>query len=469
MGGIVSELLRDLGEGLSEDPRCVAALGEGLRELTSEPSAASLEVLIGSVERALAAQLAPVFAHPPFRALEAMWRGLDFVVSRVDCRQNLKVELLNVSKDDLLADFEDAPEIPKSGLYKLVYSAEYGPFGGRPYALMATSFVVDEGDRSLLERCAEVAAMAALPFLAEASPALISPTERWVALRARPASRFLGLCRGRALARAPHPAVADALWAPSSFAVAVTIARSFALWRLPIYLEGPVLGRLTDLPSHEGVSADQRLSSAEIDALEQAGILAIGAGAAPGELVVHRAPSVQAEGAPTFEGAQPHEAWAHRQLAHVLLESRVVHYLKVLQREQIGTWRERAELEGALNEWLAGLVAEDAALDLPANPEAERALRAALRERPDDASLLAVYADWLEQQGRSGEAWLARHGGTVVTDRDGSSGQDRFLRAANIHLRDGVSYWPSTLRLEPMWGIAGQPCALEIELKLDRE
>lgn len=468
MGGIVSGLLRDIGEELAEDPRCVAALGAGLGELTTEPGASPLEVLIASVERALASQLAPIFGHSSFRAMEAIWRGLDFVVSRVDRRENLKVELLNASKDDLLADFEDAPEIPKSGLYKLVYSAEYGPFGGRPYALMATSYVVNEADRPLLERCAEVAAMAALPFLAEASAALISPTDRWAGLRARPASRFLGLCRGRALARAPHPGVADALWAPSSFAVAVTIARSFTLWRLPIYLEGPVLGRLTDLPSHEGLSADQRLMSAEIDALEQAGIIAIGAGAAPGELVVHRAPTALSEVAPTFEGAKPHEAWAHRQLAHVLFEARIVHYLKVLHREQIGTWHERDVLEGALNEWLAGLVAEHLGLDLPANPEAERALRAALRERPDDPSLLAVYADWLEQQGRSGEAWLARNG-SVVPDRDGSSAQDRFLRAANIELRDGISHWPCTLRLEPVWGIAGQSCALMMDLKLDRE
>ena len=39
------------------------------------------------------------------------------------------------TKEDLLIDFEDSPEIPKSGMYKIAYSAEYGQFGGRPYGL----------------------------------------------------------------------------------------------------------------------------------------------------------------------------------------------------------------------------------------------------------------------------------------------------------------------------------------------
>jgi type VI secretion system protein ImpC len=48
----------------------------------------------------------------------------------VDFRENIKVEVLNCSKEDPRHDFEDSPEVPKSGLYKIVYSAEYGTFGG---------------------------------------------------------------------------------------------------------------------------------------------------------------------------------------------------------------------------------------------------------------------------------------------------------------------------------------------------
>jgi type VI secretion system protein ImpC len=40
--------------------------------------------------------------------------------------------MLNCSKDDLLADFEDSPEVPKSGLYKTVYSASTAPSAASP-------------------------------------------------------------------------------------------------------------------------------------------------------------------------------------------------------------------------------------------------------------------------------------------------------------------------------------------------
>src|SRR5580692_8763312 len=63
-----------------------------------------------------------IIHHPTFQKLESAWRGLKFVVDRTDFRENIKIELLNCSKEDLLADFEDSPEVPKSGLYRTVYS-----------------------------------------------------------------------------------------------------------------------------------------------------------------------------------------------------------------------------------------------------------------------------------------------------------------------------------------------------------
>ena len=38
--------------------------------------------------------------------------------------------------------------------------------------------------------------------------------------------------------------------------------------------------------------------------------------------------------------------------------TRLAHYLKVLQREQIGTWKERADLERELNKWISQYVVD---------------------------------------------------------------------------------------------------------------
>ena len=38
--------------------------------------------------------------------------------------------------------------------------------------------------------------------------------------------------------------------------------------------------------------------------------------------------------------------------------TRLAHYLKVMQREQIGTWKERDDLERELNNWIRQYVAD---------------------------------------------------------------------------------------------------------------
>lgn len=59
---------------------------------------------------------------PQLRAMLAM-RNL--LVDQTDFRQNVRIELLDVSKEHLVQDFEDAPEIAQSGLYFHTYVQEY--------------------------------------------------------------------------------------------------------------------------------------------------------------------------------------------------------------------------------------------------------------------------------------------------------------------------------------------------------
>ncbi len=51
------------------------------------------------------------------------------------------------------------------------------------------------------------------------------------------------------------------------------------------------------------------------------------------------------------------------QLPYMFVIARLSHYLKVLQREQIGTWKERSDLERELNVWIGQYVAD---MDNPA-------------------------------------------------------------------------------------------------------
>jgi type VI secretion system protein ImpC len=63
------------------------------------------------------------------------------------------------------------------------------------------------------------------------------------------------------------------------------------------------------------------------------------------------------------------------QLPYLFIVSRLAHYIKVLQREQIGSWKERGDLEKELNNWIGQYVVD---MDSPSMAvRSQRPLRAA--------------------------------------------------------------------------------------------
>ena len=114
--------------------------------------------MIAEIDQKLSRSSTQILHNEEFQKLESAWRGLKFVVDRTDFRQNIKIEMLNVSKDDLLTDFEDSPEVVKSGLYKHVYTAEYGQFGGKPVGAIVANYDFGPGRQDV--KLAAVAAPA---------------------------------------------------------------------------------------------------------------------------------------------------------------------------------------------------------------------------------------------------------------------------------------------------------------------
>ena len=103
-------------------------------------------------------------------------------------------------------DFEDAPEIVKSGLYKKVYSENYGVFGGQPYGMIVSNYDFGPGpqDIQILQSVASVSAMSHAPFIGNSSPEFfrtVGMTSRSSELE-RPGLDFRGPTV-RSLARVP--------------------------------------------------------------------------------------------------------------------------------------------------------------------------------------------------------------------------------------------------------------------------
>ncbi len=133
---------------------------------------ATVDEIIADLDKKLCRQVDAILHHMEFQKMESAWRSLKYLVDQTDFRENNRIEILNVSKQKLREDFEDAPEITNSGLYKIAYTNEFGQFGGQPYGSIIANYEMNPGaqDIKLLQSVASVASMAHAPFIAGAGP-----------------------------------------------------------------------------------------------------------------------------------------------------------------------------------------------------------------------------------------------------------------------------------------------------------
>ncbi|HJV65161.1 MAG TPA: type VI secretion system contractile sheath large subunit [Geomonas sp.] len=369
-----------------------------------------LDSMIAEIDGKLSRQIDEILHHPQFQDLESMWRSLAFLVDRTDFRENSRIEILNATKEELLDDFEDAPEVARTGLYKTVYAAEYGQFGGEPYAAMIGNFQFGPGpqDLKLLRNIAAVASMAHAPFIAAAAPAFFGCDDftslpnlkeissilegpqyaRWRSFRESEDARYVGLALPRFLLRLPYgddstpvrsfnyqESVTDShhryCWGNAAFAFATRLTDSFADFRWCANIIGPQGGgAVQELPLHQyqamgamqtKIPTEVLISERREFELAEEGFIALTMRKGSDNAAFFSANSVQK---PKYFGISKEGKEAelnHKlglQLPYVFIVSRLAHYLKVIQRENIGSWKERGDLENELNLWIRQYVSD---------------------------------------------------------------------------------------------------------------
>lgn len=137
-------------------------------------NAAAVDAEIARIDAALTAQVNEILHHPAFQRMEAAWRSLELLVEQVDFGQNIRVELLPCSKEELRRDFARAPGVEHTALHRIVYDAVYVTARGEPYGLLVGDyeFAYGDDDLALLEGIAAVAAKAHAPFITGVVPAM---------------------------------------------------------------------------------------------------------------------------------------------------------------------------------------------------------------------------------------------------------------------------------------------------------
>ena len=131
---------------------------------------------IAQIDHLLSIQLNEILHHPTFQKLEGSWRGLKHLMDHSETGVGLKIQVLNVSKKELLRDIEKAPEFDQSALFKKVYEEEYGVFGGAPFGALIGDYEFGKHpeDMALLEGISHVAAQAHAPFVSAAAADLLN-------------------------------------------------------------------------------------------------------------------------------------------------------------------------------------------------------------------------------------------------------------------------------------------------------
>jgi type VI secretion system protein ImpC len=177
------------------------------------------DALVAAVDSGLSDAMRALLHHPDFQTSESLWRGVDFVLRRLETGPQLQVHLIDMSAEEFAADLSGVADLGESGLYKLLVDApSQDADGGYTYVAACYQLDATPPHAELLGRAARVAAYAGAsllvgintdPFSDRREPPHRLVRNAFAALRALPEASFLGLFGPRFLLRHPYGKKSD--------------------------------------------------------------------------------------------------------------------------------------------------------------------------------------------------------------------------------------------------------------------
>ncbi len=143
--------------------------------------------MVAQTDRAIAGEMRAVLHHPKFQALEAAWRGLYFLVRRLETGETLRIFLLDLPREALTTE----------ALRRAVDDEAWGVIAGLYY------FEV-EGPGHAQGDFAFVARIAGAPFIASLGLGEVGLDKGFAELRQSAHARWIGLALPRFLLRLPY-------------------------------------------------------------------------------------------------------------------------------------------------------------------------------------------------------------------------------------------------------------------------
>ena len=176
-GGLLDAILTQPSGGAAAPKRGASGeLGSLVKELV-RPHLVSIDedeqsTLVAAVDSATSQLMRSILHHRGFQELEAAWRGLFFLVRRADTSSDLKIYLLDVSKDEMADDLKSAESLSSTFLYSTLVKDALETPGADPWAFVCAnySFSPNVDDVATLMRTSKICAAAGAPFVAHMRP-----------------------------------------------------------------------------------------------------------------------------------------------------------------------------------------------------------------------------------------------------------------------------------------------------------
>ncbi|MBX3421655.1 MAG: type VI secretion system contractile sheath large subunit [Pirellulaceae bacterium] len=392
----------------------------------------SIKNAIAGIDEVISRQLAAVMHHEKFQTLEGSWRGLHHLVHESNTGEMIKIRVLNCSKKDLGRELEKAPEFDQSRIWSAIYENEFGMPGGLPYGALIGDYQFDHktpGDLEVLGGMASICAASLCPFITSPSPRLFGldsweqlpsirdiksnfdTTEyvKWKAFRELEDSRFVTMAMPRTLARLPYGSNTKPIdefnyeevplgkkgesiavshdnycWMNTAYVLGVRLTAAFEDTNWCTAIRGANSGgKVEGLPTHIVKSPDGgmdikcptevAITDRREKELSDVGFMALSHYKDSDFSVFFGGQTVQKPKKYDDDSATENAAIMAR-LPYIMAASRIGHYLKVMARDQIGSFKETEDIQAWLERWIMNYVAADE------NPNEEVRARRPLRE-----------------------------------------------------------------------------------------
>ena len=296
---MITEGFTKIDEDISEQNRLLAGISTLLANASDEDlkkgfNKILVQSIIAKIDELINLQVNEILHDKDFKYIEAQLTSINELLKRTNFDANVKVDMLDVSKEELEEDFEsNSVDIAGSELFKKVYVKEYDQYGGEPYGSIIGLYEFDRSNEDLewLSTMGKIANASHAPFVASVSPAFFDMEsieelaavrdlegmmkhpkfKQWNKLRKTEQAAYIGLTLPRVLLREPYdpenyPAAKalkqfretlnplnedDYVWGSSAILYASNLTRAFERTGWCQYIRGPQAGGLVEeLPLH---------------------------------------------------------------------------------------------------------------------------------------------------------------------------------------------------------------------------